>query len=89
MAVEGSFNIAYRAAKAALNKIVQGLAEDLRADGVTVIALHPGWVRTDMGGPDAPSSVEESAAGIIETIDALTIAATGSFLDYLGETVAW
>jgi NAD(P)-dependent dehydrogenase (short-subunit alcohol dehydrogenase family) len=89
MALEGSFNIAYRAAKAALNKIVQGLAEDLKADGVTVIALHPGWVRTDMGGPDAPLSVEESAAGIIETIDALTIAATGNFLDYLGETVAW
>ena len=54
-----------------------------------MIALHPGWVRTDMGGPDAPLSVEESAAGIIETIDALTIAKTGSFLDYLGETVAW
>jgi NAD(P)-dependent dehydrogenase (short-subunit alcohol dehydrogenase family) len=93
MALEGSFNIAYRASKAALNKIAQGLAEDLKGEGVqkgvTVIALHPGWVRTDMGGPDAPLSVEESAEGIIDVIDDLTIERTGRFLDFRGETVAW
>ena len=89
MACEGSFNVAYRAAKAALNKIAQCLAADLEHEGITVIALHPGWVRTDMGGPDAPLSVEESAAGIIETIDALTIERTGRFLDYRGEEITW
>jgi NAD(P)-dependent dehydrogenase (short-subunit alcohol dehydrogenase family) len=89
MALAGSNNIGYRAAKAALNKFMQGLAEDLHEQGVTVISMHPGWVRTDMGGPNAPLSVEESAAGVIKTIDALTLEQTGSFLNYRGETVAW
>jgi NAD(P)-dependent dehydrogenase (short-subunit alcohol dehydrogenase family) len=89
MALEGSFNVAYRASKAALNKFMQGLAEDVKGDGVTVISLHPGWVRTDMGGADAPLSVEESVAGIIKTVDALTLAQTGTFLDYRGARVEW
>jgi NAD(P)-dependent dehydrogenase (short-subunit alcohol dehydrogenase family) len=89
MALEGSFNIAYRAAKAALNKIAQGLAFDLKGEGVTVIALNPGWLRTDMGGPGAPLSVEEGVKGIIATIDALTIEKTGRFLDYRNEETAW
>lgn len=89
MALAGSFNIAYRASKAALNKIAQGLAEDLRPRGVTVIALHPGWVRTDMGGPNAPLSVEESAAGIVSVIDELTMLQTGKYLDYRGAEISW
>jgi NAD(P)-dependent dehydrogenase (short-subunit alcohol dehydrogenase family) len=89
MALEGSFNIAYRAAKAGLNKIAQGLAADLKPGGVTVIALHPGWVRTNMGGPNAPLSVEESALGILETIDGLTPEKTAHFLDYQGSKIAW
>jgi NAD(P)-dependent dehydrogenase (short-subunit alcohol dehydrogenase family) len=89
MALEGSFSLAYRAAKAALNKLSQGLAADLKGEGVAVIALHPGWVRTDMGGADAPLSVEESAAGIIKTIDGLTIEWSGHFLDYRNQEVAW
>jgi len=89
MALEGSFNVAYRASKAALNKFMQGLAEDVKGDGVTVISLHPGWVRTDMGGADAPLTVEESVAGIIKTVDALTRAQTGTFLDYRGVRVEW
>lgn len=89
MALEGSFNVAYRASKAALNKIAQCLAEDLRGEGVTVVAMHPGWVRTDMGGPEAPLDAAESAAGLIAAIDALTLEGTGRFVDYRGEIIAW
>ena len=48
-----SDRIAYRASKAALNKVTQGLATDLHKDGISVIAMHPGWVQSDMGGPSA------------------------------------
>lgn len=89
MAASGSTNIAYRASKAALNKIVQGLASDLEREEITVVALNPGWVRTDMGGKNAELTVDESAASIIATIDALTISDTGRFLDYRNKDVAW
>lgn len=88
-AASGSTNIAYRASKAALNKIVQGLAVDLEREGVTVVALSPGWVKTDMGGAKAEISVDESARGIIATTDALTAADTGRFLDYHNKNVPW
>lgn len=89
MASPGSTNIAYRASKAAVNKIVQGLATDLEREGIAVVALSPGWVRTDMGGENAEISVEESTQGIIATVDALTSSDTGSFLDYRGKSVPW
>lgn len=89
MALEGTFNIAYRASKAGLNKIAQGLAADLKADGVAVIAMHPGWVRTEMGGPDAPLDVKDSAAGIIKVAEELTLDDSGRFLDYRGQELPW
>jgi NAD(P)-dependent dehydrogenase (short-subunit alcohol dehydrogenase family) len=89
MQTEGSTNIAYRAAKAALNKITQGLAIDLRKEGVAVVALNPGWVRTDMGGKNAELSVEESASGIVATLDALRLDDTGRFLDWRNEETPW
>lgn len=86
---DGSSNLAYRASKAALNKFARGLAADLRPQGVTVIALEPGWVRTPMGGPNAPLSVDESVDGILATVDALTLAQSGQFLDYQRREVPW
>lgn len=79
----------YAASKIALNKFAQCLAEELKPKGIVVIALSPGWVRTDMGGPNATLSVQESGSGILATIDALTIAESGSFIDYQGERLAW
>jgi NAD(P)-dependent dehydrogenase (short-subunit alcohol dehydrogenase family) len=79
----------YCATKAALNKLAQCAAVELQPLGVTVIAIHPGWVRTDMGGPDAPLSTPDSASGLITTIDALTIDNTGSFLDWRGRAIPW
>ncbi len=89
MAFQSSDRIAYRASKAAVNKVMQGLATDLRDDGVTVISMHPGWVRTDMGGSSADLAVEESAAGILKVVTGLTPAQSGSFINYDGTDLPW
>lgn len=81
--------LAYRASKAALNKVTQGLATDLREDGVTCIAMHPGWVQSDMGGPEADITPAQSAAGILEVIKTLTIHDTGKFIDWDGTPRSW
>lgn len=80
---------AYRCSKAALNMATVKLAQDFRADGIAVIALHPGWVRTDMGGAEAAIDVAESAAGLKALIDAATMTESGSFRAYDGRAVAW
>ncbi len=89
MALGGTFNVGYRASKAALNKIAQCLAEDLKSEGVAVVAMHPGWVRTDMGGPDATLGVADSAAGIIKVVEGLDLSKTRRYLDYKGAEIAW
>lgn len=86
---QASDRIAYRASKAAVNKVMQGLATDLRADGIAVISMHPGWVRTDMGGGSADISVEESATGILAVANGLTLENTGSFINYDGSDIPW
>ena len=80
---------AYRSSKAAVNKAMQGLALDLADEGICVVAVHPGWVRTDMGGGGADISVEESAAGIYRLTRDLTLADSGRFLTYRGEDHPW
>ena len=80
---------AYRCSKAALNMATVKLAQDLRCDDISVISLHPGWIRTDMGGPDAVIDIEQSAQGLKHLIDMTTMANTGSFRAYDGKTISW
>lgn len=81
--------IAYRASKAAVNKVAQCLATDLVGDGIAIASLHPGWVRTDMGGPSADLAPEESARGLKDVIDGLSVATTGHFWNYDGSFLPW
>jgi len=80
---------AYRASKTALNMAWRSLAADLRGRGIVCTVLHPGWVRTDMGGKQAPLSIEESVAGLLATIDALGPADSGGFRNYDGKPLPW
>lgn len=89
MEFSASDRIAYRASKAALNKITQGLATDLKEEGVTCIAMHPGWVQSDMGGAAADITPAESAAGILAVVQSLTIDDTGKFIDWDGTPRSW
>lgn len=89
MAHQQSNRIAYRASKAAVNKVMQGLATDLEPEGIAVMMMHPGWVRSDMGGQGADISVEESATGLVKVIDDLSLQTTGSFKAWDGQTLPW
>lgn len=80
---------AYRASKAALNAATMSLARDLAGRGICVLALHPGWVRTDMGGPDASLEVSEAAAMQQAVLDQASLADSGKFLNYRGNELAW
>jgi NAD(P)-dependent dehydrogenase (short-subunit alcohol dehydrogenase family) len=78
------WDIGYNASKAALNAVTVRTARLLASTGVIVVAIHPGWVRTGMGGPEATLSPEEAADQLIKTIDALTPEQSGMFLDQNG-----
>jgi NAD(P)-dependent dehydrogenase (short-subunit alcohol dehydrogenase family) len=84
----GGFH-AYRSSKAALNMVGHGLARELQADGIAVLLLHPGWVQTDMGGPNAPLKPQESIAGLRRVIAGADLAQTGAYLDYNGKALPW
>jgi len=84
-----SGHVAYRASKSAVNKVFQCLASDLADEGIAVTMLHPGWVRTDMGGPNADIDVATSAGGIRAVLEGLGTGNTGRFYAYDGEELAW
>jgi NAD(P)-dependent dehydrogenase (short-subunit alcohol dehydrogenase family) len=85
---EGGF-YGYRESKAALNMFTKSLAAELGPDGFVCIVLHPGWVRTDLGGPQAPLEVDESVRGMRRVIDSLTAADNGTFRTWSGERMPW
>jgi len=79
----------YKASKAALNMCTRLQAGALEGDDVIVVAMHPGWVRTDMGGASARLSTEESVAGMLDVIAGLSPEDTGRFLAYDGQELPW
>ncbi|XP_071398309.1 C-signal [Centroberyx affinis] len=79
----------YRASKAALNMVTRCLAADLESDGILCMSLHPGWVKTDMGGPDATLTVEESVSAVLAVIASLTDKDHGGFKNYSGNNLPW
>ena len=79
----------YRSSKAALNAAMKGLAIALAERGVGVMLLHPGWVKTRMGGADAPLTPAESVAGMRALAEAFSMAMSGRFLRYDGTEIPW
>ncbi|XP_023200487.1 uncharacterized protein LOC102230219 isoform X2 [Xiphophorus maculatus] len=80
---------AYCTSKAALNMVTRCLAADLESSGILCMSLHPGWVRTDMGGPHADLTVEQSVSGILSVLFSLSERDHGEFLDYHGQKLQW
>ena len=79
----------YRSSKAALNAVVKSMSIDLRPQGIKAVALHPGWVKTDMGGPNAEISTQESVSRMFEHLLSLTMADSGRFIDIDGSDIPW
>jgi NAD(P)-dependent dehydrogenase (short-subunit alcohol dehydrogenase family) len=79
----------YRESKAALNMFTRSLAAELRDEGFTCVVMNPGWVQTDMGGPNAPLQPQESIAGMRAVIDRLTPADSGTFWTHAGQQMPW
>jgi NAD(P)-dependent dehydrogenase (short-subunit alcohol dehydrogenase family) len=80
---------AYRASKAALNMFNRTLAHELAPEGFTCLALHPGWLQTDMGGPRAPVPVAEGVARVLGLLDSAGPDDSGKFLNTQGAELAW
>lgn len=85
----GGGSYLYRSSKAALNMVVKSLAIDLKPLGIIAVVFHPGWVKTDMGGPNAMISPGQSVSGIRKVISGLVPADSGKFFGYDGQTIPW
>lgn len=85
----GGGSILYRSSKAALNAAMKSLAIDLKDQAVGVLIFHPGWVKTDMGGPNALINAEQSVSGMRNLIDNFVLNQSGSFVKYDGTAMPW
>jgi len=79
----------YNVSKAALNMLSLKTAAAVRGDGIGVVMVHPGWVQTDMGGPSAALTIDESARAIVDTIGSLSLEDTGRFIRWDGTDHPW
>lgn len=79
----------YRASKAALNQLTKTMSLDLKSEGFICLALHPGWVKTDMGGSSAPYTTDQSVRSMIQVIDVIDQRANGLYLDLKGSQIPW
>ena len=86
---KGGGSYVYRSSKAALNAVVKSISVDLASEEMSVAVLHPGWVRTDMGGPNAPLSVGESIDGIMDRIVEQDLGLSGRYVEYDGSLIEW
>ncbi len=84
-----SYGMLYRTSKAALNMVAKLAHTDFSPRGVRVLTLHPGWVRTDMGGPNAEIEVAESVSGLRNVIAARDQYGSGGFYDFRGNQIDW
>ena len=84
----GGWN-AYRVSKAALNAAWRSMAVEMAGEPIAIAMLHPGWVRTDMGGPGGTLETEESVAEMRRVIDGLTARDKGVYLNHRGDTLPW
>ena len=89
IASNGGGHYLYRSTKAALNAAMVSLSLELVPRGVICVSMHPGWVRTDMGGPTAAVAVPDSASGIRRVVRGLSLTDNGRFYDYTGEEIPW
>lgn len=79
----------YRTSKVAANMAMKSLSIDLKAFGIAVVTLHPGWVLTEMGGANALIDTQESVSGLRKVIDRLNLSSTGQFVAYDGKEIPW
>jgi len=86
---QGGGQYVYRSSKTALNSAVKSLSVDLADAGFSVGLLHPGWVQTDMGGPNALIDTQTSVKGMLGVIDDLNPQNSGNFFNYDGNEIAW
>ena len=82
-------NYVYRSSKTAVNQVVKSLSIDLADRDITVISLHPGWVKTDMGGSNAEISVDASVSGLKSILLSAGLAQSGQFIEFNGSRIPW